>query len=191
MRQASTVLKRQARENILTYDDYAEIPNDGKRHEVIHGEFFVSPAPRPRHQGAIGNLYRIVANYLMEHPIGKIYLSPIDLILSPTNVVQPDILYLSMEKVDFVTERGIEGPPSLVVEVLSSGTEKIDRGTKSRLYAEFGVPHYWLIDTEEKRLETFRLSKGQFRALSSFASKAEAHSDLFPDLTFCVTDLWA
>ncbi|MEK7747739.1 MAG: Uma2 family endonuclease [Nitrospirota bacterium] len=177
-----------AGEIILTYDDYAAIPNDGKRYEIIEGDILMSPAPRPKHQKAIGNLYWVIRTYLEEHPIGEIYLSPIDVILSYTNVVQPDLLFLSEKKRHLVGERGIEGPPDLIVEVLSPTTEKTDRITKSNLYAKFGVSHYWLIDPETKQLEMFRLFRGHFRSLPP--PKGKVTSDLFDGISFNLADLF-
>ncbi len=180
-----------AGEIILTYDDYAALPNDGKRYEIIEGDLFVTPAPRPKHQKAIGNLYWILRAYLQDYPIGDLYLSPIDLILSHTNIAQPDLLFLSAKKLHLVSERGIEGPPDLIVEVLSPTTEKTDRETKSRLYAKFGVPHYWLIDPETKQLEMFRLSGKQYRALPPIKDTTHISlNSLFPKLVFNLADLW-
>jgi Uma2 family endonuclease len=194
MKQAAVLSRPPAGEIVLTYDDYAELPNDGKRYEIIEGDIFVSPAPRPKHQKTIVNLCGILFVYLQDHPIGDIYLAPIDLILSPTNVVQPDLLFLGNEKLHLVSERGIEGPPDLIVEVLSPTTEKTDRAIKSRIYAQFGVPHYWLIDPLEKRLEMFRLSRGRFRTslhLEDGASgSVKVTPDLFEGLSFDLAALW-
>ncbi len=180
-----------AGEIILTYDDYAAIPSDGRRYEIIDGDLFVTPAPRPRHQKVIGNLHGILFAYLKEHPIGDLYLAPIDLILSPTNVAQPDMLFLSAKKRSLVSERGIEGPPDLIVEVLSPTTEKTDRNVKSRLYGRFGVTHYWLIDPEAKQLEMFRYSGKRYRVIPPVKGATHASlEDLFPNLVFNLADLW-
>ncbi len=180
-----------AGEIILTYDDYAALPSDGKRYEIIEGDLFVSPAPKPKHQEVIVNLCRILGVYLQDYPIGKIYLPPIDVIFSHTNVVQPDLLFLSTKKLHLISERGIEGPPDLIVEALSPTTEKTDRTIKSRLYAKFAVPHYWLIDPETKQLEMFRLSNHRYRALSPIKDTAHIASEaLFPKLIFDLADLW-
>ncbi len=194
MEQAAVLSRPPAGEIILTYDDYAELPNDGKRYEIIEGDLFVSPAPRPKHQKATGNLCGILFVCLQDHPVGDIYLAPIDLILSQTNVVQPDLLFLGNEKLHLVSERGIEGPPDLIVEVLSPTTEKTDRAIKSRLYAHFGVPHYWLIDPVEKRLEMFRLSRGRFRTSFNLGDgdpgPVKMPPDLFEGLSFNLAALW-
>ena len=188
MSQATLAHRPPAGPIILTYDEYAELPSDGRRYEIIEGDLFVTPAPRPKHQNVVGNLHGILFNYLRDHPIGKLYLAPIDLILSPTNVVQPDMLFLSQEKYHFVSDRGIEGPPDLIVEVLSPTTEKTDRTTKSRLYARFGVTQYWLIDPTEKRLEMFRLAGGRFHG--PLKSGVNITPALFPNLSFPRSDLW-
>ncbi len=191
MRQTAVLFRSPAGEIILTYDDYAAIPNDGKRYEIIEGDIFISPAPRTKHQKVIGNLFGMLYVYLQNHPIGEFYLSPIDVILSYTNVVQPDLLFLSAKKRHLVSERGIEGPPDLVMEVLSPTTEKIDRINKPRLYAKFGVLHYWLIDPEIKQIEMFRLSGKQYRKLPPFKDASHISLEaLFPQFVFDLADLW-
>jgi Uma2 family endonuclease len=129
--------------------------------------------------------------YLQDHPIGDLYLSPIDVILSYTNVVQPDLLFLSAKKLHLVSERGIEGPPDLIVEVLSPTTEATDRTTKSRLYAKFEVPHYWLIDPETKQIEMFRLSGKHYRQCPPIKDASRISSaGLFPEWVFDLAALW-
>ncbi len=124
--------------------------------------------------------------------MGDLYLAPIDLILSPTNVVQPDLLLLSKEKLHLVSDRGIECPPDLIVEVLSPTTERTDRNTKSSLYAKFGVTHYWLIDPMGETLEQFALLGRRYQPLSPpLRPPAQASLEgLFPKLVFEVANLW-
>jgi hypothetical protein len=82
----------------LTYDDFVHFPEDGRRHELIDGEHYVTPSPNTRHQGISGNLYLLIANWLEEHPIGRVFFAPLDVVLSQFDVVEPDLLYLSNER---------------------------------------------------------------------------------------------
>ena len=133
----------------LDYNDYCAIPPDGKRYELIDGEVHVTPAPSPLHQRLVGNLF-VVLRAHFRHP-AEVFVSPIDVILTPHDVVQPDLVVVANPSQ--VSTRGIEGAPLLVVEVLSATTTVYDRTTKSLRYAALGLPHYWIVDRESRRLE--------------------------------------
>ena len=107
---------------VLTYDNYCELPNDRNRYEILDGELAVTPAPRTRHQSISGHLYRILANHIVANQLGEIYAAPTDVILALTTVVQPDLIFIGNDRRDIVTERAVEGPPTLVVEILSPST---------------------------------------------------------------------
>ena len=82
----------------LTYDDFVQFPDDGKRHEIIDGEHYVTPSPRTRHQIIVGNFYLLIASWLENNPIGRVLLSPLDVVMSNVDIVVPDLLYLSHER---------------------------------------------------------------------------------------------
>jgi Uma2 family endonuclease len=142
---------------VLTYDDYAALPDDGSRYELYEGELIMMPSPRPRHQVVIGNLYMLMAEHVSGHGLGQVYLSPIDVILSRITVLQPDLVHIERVRLGIVTERAIEGAPTLVVEVLSPSTDARDRGVKQALYARYGVPFYWIVDPEARTVQALRL----------------------------------
>jgi Uma2 family endonuclease len=133
----------------LTYDDLEYFPDDGKRREIIDGELYVTPSPNLRHQVLVGRLHVAIANYLATSPeLGRVYLSPVDVVLSPHDVVEPDLLFVANDQFDVLTPKNVQGPPALVVEVLSRGTRKTDEQVKRRLFARTGVREYWLVDPE-------------------------------------------
>ena len=149
---------------ILTYDDYAALPDDGHRYELYEGELVTMPSPRPRHQVVIGNLHTLMADHVRGHGLGQVYLSPIDVILSRITVLQPDLVYVERARLGIVTERAIEGAPTLVVEVLSPSTNARDRGVKQALYARYGVPFYWIVDPDARTMQALRLSGESYEA---------------------------
>ena len=104
---------------VLTYRDYEALPADGRRYELHEGDLAVTPAPGTLHQRAVGMLYRLLSQYVEAHRLGDVFVSPVDCILSNTTVVQPDIVYVESNRSSLVSARGIEGPPTLVIEVLS------------------------------------------------------------------------
>jgi Uma2 family endonuclease len=142
-----------------TYEDYLDFPDDGKRYEIVDGEVHVTPAPLFRHQDIVLFVARKVADHLDRHGGGRVFIAPADVILSPTDVVQPDVLFVAGADIHRITPANLQGPPTLAVEVLSD--PRHDRVRKRRLYAHFGVPEYWLVDPDGERVEVYRLAGGE------------------------------
>ncbi len=175
---------------ILTYKDYEALPADGRRYELHEGELSVTLAPSPQHQRISGNLCELLWQHVKARGHGEVFFAPIDCILGETTVVQPDLVYLDTTRLPLVSGRGIEGPPTLVVEILSPATTLIDRGTKRQLYARHGVPHYWIVDPEARTIEAYTLSEGSYQ-LNARATGPEAVSlPPFPDLAFAPASIW-
>ncbi len=143
----------------LTYDDFVLFPDDGKRHEIIDGEHHVTPSPNLRHQQLVGRLHVEIAIYLRAHPqAGQVFLSPLDVVLSHYDVVEPDLLFVAGDQTAIMTDKNIQGPSALVVEVLSKSSRKRDAQTKRRLFERTGVREYWLVDPELDLVQVFRPS---------------------------------
>ena len=141
----------------LTYDDFLLFPEDGKRHELIDGVHYVAPSPRLRHQDLVGRLYVAIAAYLVEHPMaGRVFLSPVDVVMSLHDIVVPDLIFVAGDQAAILTEKNIQGAPALVVEVLSKSTRKRDAQIKRRLFYQAGVREYWLVDPELDTVQVFR-----------------------------------
>ena len=141
----------------LTYDDFVQFPDDGMRHELIDGEHYVTPSPRLRHQAIVGTLHLIIASWLEGNPIGRVFLSPVDVVMTNVDIVVPDLLYVcNARAASTLTELHVRGVPELVVEVASPGTRKRDDGIKRRLYERQGVTEYWIVDPEVDRIRIYR-----------------------------------
>ena len=124
----------------LTYEDLAAFPDDGKRHELIDGEHFVTPSPRSVHQLIAGNLYYLLRDHLKTHPVGVVMIAPYDIVLSQCDVVVPDLVFFTRERFgQVVGEKNAQGPPNLAVEVLSPRTRRKDELIKRRLYERVGI----------------------------------------------------
>jgi Uma2 family endonuclease len=176
---------------VLTYDDYCLLPNDCNRYEILDGELSVTPATRTKHQSISSHLHRILANHIVANRLGDIYAAPTDLILAPTTVVQPDLIFVGNDRRHIITERAIEGPPTLLIEILSPTTHRTDRLTKVQLYAKYQVPHYWVVDPDQRTLEAYELVIDHYD-LANSARDAEAFvPSLFPGLSNQLSDLWA
>jgi Uma2 family endonuclease len=119
----------------LTYDDFVLFPDDGKRHELIDGEHYVTPSPNTKHQRVSMRLTLMIGGWLEEHPVGLLFYAPYDVVLSLFDVVEPDLLYLSNERAaEVMTTLHLQGAPELVVEIGSPGTRARDETIKRRLY---------------------------------------------------------
>lgn len=176
---------------VLSYRDYAALPADGRRYEIHQGELSVTPAPSPKHQMVIANLFRALDAHARARSIGVVLFAPLDVILSDTSVVQPDVLYLAGDRLPAISSRGVEGPPTLVVEVLSASTAEIDRHTKMQLSARHRVPHYWLLDPDGRVAEAYTLT-GEGYILRARAGGDEPFSaEPFDGLILPLASLWA
>jgi Uma2 family endonuclease len=157
----------------LTYDDFLLFPDDGKRHELIDGEHYVTPSPASKHQRIVWNLNGLLYNYLQEHPVGKAFSAPLDVVFSQFDVVEPDLLFVSAERAGKVlTEKNIQGAPDLVVEIGSPVTRKRDETTKRRLYERFGVAEYWIIDPEIDTIKVYRRISDRYERVAELALEA-------------------
>ncbi|MBA2276263.1 MAG: Uma2 family endonuclease [Chloroflexia bacterium] len=157
---------------LLTYDDLRRMPDDGKRYEIIGGELIVSPSPIRAHQEFSIDLIFVVDSYVRQHHLGRVYHAPVDVRLSPHDVVQPDLLFIREDRLDIYKARGdVQGPPDLVVEIISPSSEKTDPGRKFELYAASGVPEYWLADPATRRFQLFVLRQGRYNEVAAVAGR--------------------
>jgi Uma2 family endonuclease len=141
----------------LTYEDYLSLPEDGKRHELIDGEHYVTATPNRRHQAIVANLLGMIWSYLQQQPIGRVFTAPFDVIFSDFDVVEPDVLYLSRERMAQIeTSPWVRGAPDLVIEIGSESTRRRDETIKRRLYERFGVSEYWVVDPEIDVIKLYR-----------------------------------
>jgi len=176
---------------VLTYEDYCLLPNDRNRYEILDGELSVTPAPRVNHQRISRRLLRFLDDHVIANNLGEILAAPTDVILAPTTVVQPDLIFIANDQANIITGRAIEGAPTLVVEILSPTTQQTDRVTKAQLYAKYGVPHYWLIDPDQQLLEAYELSGEQYSLVTKAQDADVFTSSVFPGLSIQISDLWA
>jgi len=171
------------RSKVWTVEEYLQLEEINTPCELINGELFMSPSPNPFHQEVVSNLNDFLkrAAKLVE---GKVYFSPIDLYIDNRNVFQPDILFLSKEKLAFITQRGIEGPPDLVVEVISPSNIFVDRNTKKNSYLIFGVREYWIVDPANKTLEIYTPENGKDNPSLYLVEEGEVISSVLTNLRF-------
>lgn len=139
-----------------TYDEFARLPNDGNRYEVIGGELYVTPAPTPLHQKIVTRLIAALDGFCDAHELGEVF-APIDVLFGEGDYLTPDLVFVARNRMGIVSDRAAEAAPDLVVEVLSPTTAMRDRGIKRERYAKFGVKEYWIVDAVRGRIERYLL----------------------------------
>jgi Uma2 family endonuclease len=157
----------------LTYEDYALIPEDGQRHEIIDGEHYVSPAPSVPHQDLVVELTIRVGGFVKAHRLGRFLVAPTDVLLSVHDVVQPDLFFISNERAAIAQEKNVQGAPDLVIEILSKGTLQLDRGPKLKAYERWGVREYWMFDRFQRGVLPWKRSGRSLRPQPFLSAAAE------------------
>jgi len=174
-----------------TYEDYLNLPTDGWQYEIIHGRLSMVPASSPIHQSIVGELLTVLKVFLRQHPLGKVFPAPTDVLVpGKAEPVQPDLVFVAAERLDIITLRAIEGVPDMVVEVLSPSNWLDDRRTKFALYAEMGVREYWIVDPDERTVEVFSLQEGRYALIGRLGPDETLRSDLLPGFEVAVVDLF-
>ncbi len=146
----------------MTYADYAAMPEDGRRYELFEGELVEMSAPDDRHQAVLGMLHMLLLSGTRRLGLGRVRVSPYDVVLSDSTVFQPDIVVVMPSSPGRIEAHGLVGAPTLAVEVLSRSTSRRDLGVKKTLYARHGTPWYWIVDPNARRIEVHRLVGGAF-----------------------------
>ncbi|HEX9286279.1 MAG TPA: Uma2 family endonuclease [Thermoanaerobaculia bacterium] len=173
----------------FTYQDYLQLPED-RRYEIIGGELFLTPAPGTRHQRISARLQFLLTRRVRETGEGEIFNAPCDLLLSETDVVQPDLLFVARGRERIVEERYVSAAPDLVVEILSESTAKRDRGIKAKLYERTGVKEFWIVDPWEKTVEIFRRDGPAFVLHARFGASETLRTPTFPGLEIPLSEVF-
>ena len=173
----------------LSVADLAQLPDDGKRYEILEGALVVSPSPRPKHQRIVLNCVEFL-RVAERRGYGQVYVAPLDVVLDDLNVTEPDVLFVRSERLEIVRESNVQGAPDLIIEVLSPSTRERDRGLKAHLYAQYGVFEYWIADPDTETLSVYRLTPEGFVRSGPYHAGDTVTSPLFADVPLAVTDLF-
>ena len=149
----------------LNYEDYATIPDDGRRHEIIDGEHYVNPAPNLSHQTILARIAVALFQHVETHRLGHVWFAPVDVCLTDHDIVQPDAIFISNAGATIIGDKNIQGAPDLVIEVLSESNRRYDVRIKYELYERAGVREYWIVDPDELAVRVFRREGGTFQRI--------------------------
>jgi Uma2 family endonuclease len=164
----------------VTFEEFRQFPVDGKRYELLRGEVHVTPAPATRHQFIVQNLAMGLGSHVIKTNLGEVLTAPLDVRLSEDAALQPDPIFVSNARAGMIQEDWIAGAPDLVVEVSSPSTAAYDRARKHPIYAESGVPEFWLIDSQAKTVKVLKLQGKKYFVDAILAGDQILISDLFP-----------
>ncbi len=179
--------KNIVREGPYSYEDYASL-DDGNRYELADGKLeLMSPGPSVPHQIISFELQKLIAHSCEDDYF--ILDAPVDVILSPYEVRQPDLVVIKRERISILSTKGVEGAPDLVIEILSPSTLKRDRRDKSLVYAKYGIPEYWVVDPEHAALEIYELDQGKYTLVDVYTGDETVASRQLPCVRFTMRAL--
>lgn len=170
----------------ISLEDFLQI--DDESCQLVNSELYMTPAPNTQHQRAIRLIYDLATKKLSD---GEFFFSPTDVFLDEKNVFQPDLLFISEENKGVISERGIEGAPDLVIEVLSPSNAYLDRNIKKEIYFQKSVKEYWIVDLANQTLEIYTLAQKDKRKPHLYLVKeGTVKSTIIPTLKFDVWDIF-
>ncbi|MDQ3249353.1 MAG: Uma2 family endonuclease [Chloroflexota bacterium] len=174
------------------YADYLRLPDDGKRYEIIEGVLYVANAPGYDHQYTVTKLTSRLDVFVTEQELGVVLNAPFEVHLSErSRPVQPDILFLTTEQQPSSGAQFFEGAPTLIVEVISPSSIRLDRKVKFDVYEGAGVAEYWLADPKTRAVEVYTLANGEYALLGQFTADEVLESKVLPGLTIKTSALFS
>lgn len=184
---ANTILTEEIR---LTYEDYAKLPNDGHRYELVDGELFMSPAPKPKHERVQINLFLILRSFIERHNLGELFVAPLDVVLDEHTVMQPDLFFITRGRLSLVGEVNIQGPPDLVIEVESDYDSRADWVKKLKAYDRFGVKEVWYVRPSYRNVEVRRRVGDRLELVARLSGIEKLTSPLFRRFRIPLKKIW-
>ncbi len=165
----------------LTYKDYLTLPPDDFRHQLIEGEIVMTPAPKVLHQFVVKQLFLALNAFVTAKNLGSVFFAPCDVYFDEHNVVQPDLFFISRDRLSIVAEDVVKGAPDLIMEVLSPASAYYDLVEKKALYARAGVKEYWIVDPKWHWIEVYALDAGAYQLFQRHEKSGVIQSQLLPE----------
>lgn len=183
--------KAAERKRVWTYNELlAEKTETNQPTELWEGDLVMTPSPVAQHQRISFRVARLLAQFVSMHQLGEVLLAPLDVVLTPRRVVQPDIVYVSHARQEIIQDQ-IHGAPDLIVEVVSPGTWRRDHIEKKALYEQFSVAEYWIVDREGGMIEVFAMEQGSYRLIGRFGHGERARSSVLAGFEVQVDEVLA
>jgi Uma2 family endonuclease len=179
----------------ITAAEFLRWPDDGRHQELINGVHYVTPSPRLTHQELVGRLYLAIGNFIAtRRHLGRLFVARLDVVLSDYDVVVPDLLFIAGDQKSLMTEMNVQGPPALVIEILSPSTRRRDEGIKRKLFEQSGVREYWIVDPKECQIVVCRrAADGSLPTIATVSAAADEHleTELLPGFVLSSSELFS
>ena len=173
----------------FTYEDYRNTPDD-VRYELLDGELIIMPSPKEVHQRLVLSLGTLFNIFVSAGKLGRVYIAPFDVVLSHTIVVQPDLMFISNERAQIITEDNIQGAPDLVIEILSPSNADNYKTRKRALYERHGVKEYWMVDPDAKNVTVLLLGESGFELVGIYGEGQTLTSPTLSGFRLNVEDIF-
>jgi len=173
-----------------TYRDYALLP-EGAPYQLIGGKLIMTPAPGTFHQVVVIRLVERLLEYNAKEKAGQVLVAPVDVYLEERETYQPDIIFISRERLSIIEPARVAGPPDVVMEVLSPSTAYYDLKSKARIYAKHGVKEYWIVDPEDKSIEVYTGQDGGLGLHQRVQGKGKVSSLLLAEFAVEAAEVFA
>jgi len=170
--------------------DYVIVPRVSFRCEIFNGRIIPVPVPAITHQVISLRIASALLQYAEASGLGRVLPAPCKVILSEKIVMQPDVLFIRNGRRGLIGQRGLRGAPDLVVEVLSPATRQEDLKVKKRIYEQYAVQEYWLVDPDHARIETMIWSELGYISAVTADRSARLSSPLLPDLNLDLSSVF-
>ena len=182
--------KRVKKQKLLTFDDYARMtPPDSGNYELHNGKLILKPSPLFLYQNIITELILLLGAFVKKNQLGKVVVAPMDVILTPHDTVQPDILFISKDRLNIIDGQ-VKGAPDLVVEILSEGNTAKEMSYKKHIFESTGVQEYWLINPIKKTLTQYKNEEGEFFPIHILDTEGVLNSIVVEGFTFKIGDIF-
>lgn len=178
-----------AHPKLKTYADYMKLP-DYPRMELLAGEFVMSPSPNTEHQKVSRRILLLLGSWAEEHNLGEVFYSPYDVYLSDHDLFQPDLLFISKNRLNIIHEKNVQGAPDFVLEIISPGSEKRDRIEKKSRYEIFGAQEYWIVDPKHETITVMLLSGKQYQIQGIFKKEDTVKSSAIHGFKLHLKDIF-
>lgn len=172
-----------------TYEDYAKLP-EGAPYQLIGGEIIMTPSPTPYHQKISAEISFRLISFVKDKKLGEVFVAPLDIYLSDKDVYQPDIIFISKERQEIIGKRKIEGAPDMVIEILSPFTAYYDLRKKYRVFEQYGVREYWIVDPELRKIEVYENQNKRFKIYSEAEGEGTVSSKVLDGLTISLVEIF-
>ena len=174
---------------MLTVEDYRATP-EGAHYQLVEGDLIMAPSPNISHQRIVRALSQILCAQVAKHGLGEVFFAPCDVYLSPHDVVQPDLLFVSQANLAIIGEDGVHGPPDLVIEVLSWSTAQLDKKSKRRVYARAGVKEHWLVDPLLLQIQRYDFARDTAKPVQLIEEDERFTTPLLPGLDLDAAEIF-